>query len=202
MHNLFLGTAKCVMKKLWLKNNIITGQDMNVIQARVDSFVPPTGIGRIPRKIATSFGGFTAEQWKNWVILYSMFALKDLLPHNHYLCWHSFVLACFYLSKKAISDVEIKKADLLLLKFCKAVEELYGKEAISPNMHLHAHLCECLNDYGSVYNFWLFSFERYNGILGSYPTNKRSIASQLMQNFIQEIDMQNRPLPTLFKEEF
>ena len=50
MHNLFLGTAKCVMKKLWLKDNIITGQDMNVIQARVDSFVPPTGIGRIPAK--------------------------------------------------------------------------------------------------------------------------------------------------------
>jgi len=39
MHNLFLRTAKCVMKTLWLKNNIITGQNMNVIQARVDSFV-------------------------------------------------------------------------------------------------------------------------------------------------------------------
>ena len=80
MHNLFLGTAKCVMKKLWLKDNIITGQDMNVIQARVDSFVPPTGIGRIPRKIATSFGGFTAEQWKNWVILYSMLLLRIYCP--------------------------------------------------------------------------------------------------------------------------
>lgn len=125
-----------------------------------------------------------------------MFALK---AHNHYLCWHSSVLACFYLSKNAISDVEIKQANLLLLKFCKTVEELYGKEAISSNMHLHAHLCKCLNDYGSVYNFWLFSFERYNGILGNYPTNKRSITSQLMQKFIKEID---RPLPTFFKEEF
>ena len=33
-------------------------------------------------------------------------------------------------------------------------------------MHLHTHITDCILDYGPVYSFWLYSFERYNGILG------------------------------------
>ena len=35
---------------------------------------------------------------------------------------------------------------------------------ITPNKHLHLHLKECVENYGCVYGFWLFSFERYNGL--------------------------------------
>jgi hypothetical protein len=37
-----------------------------------------------------------------------------------------------------------------------------------------------------VYLFWLFSFERENGILGSYKTNKKNIEVQLMKRFLKE----------------
>ena len=130
MHNLFLGTAKRVMKKIWIKNDLLTKDNMRVIQARVDSMSTPSGIGRIPRKISSSFGGFTAEQWKNWVIVFSMFALRGVLPQEHYSCWQAFVLGCFFLCRREISSVELKKADLLLLKFCKSVENLYGKKRL------------------------------------------------------------------------
>ena len=49
---------------------------------------------------------------------------------------------------------------------------------------MHGHLKDVLRDYGPVYNFWLFSFERYNGILGNQPNNNRSIEPQLLQHFI------------------
>ena len=74
--------------------------------------------------------------------------------------------------------------------------------AITPNMHLHVHISTCTNDYGSVYNFWLFSYEHYNGILGNYLTNKRSIAEQLMQKFMHQSDSFNRDLPTMYKDKF
>ena len=41
------------------------------------------------------------------------------------------------------------------------------------NMHLHLHLAECIVDYGPVYAFWCFAFERMNGVLGSYHTNNQ-----------------------------
>ena len=92
-------------------------EQLKLIQKRVDTYLPPAGKGQIPRKIATAFGGFTAEQWKNWVILYySMYALHGILPQEHYRCWQTFVLACFHLCRWVITDEEIKKADLLLIK--------------------------------------------------------------------------------------
>ena len=37
-----------------------------------------------------------------------------------------------------------------------------------------------------MHNFWLFSYERYNGILENYPSNNHSIEIHFMQRFIQE----------------
>ena len=74
-------------------------------------------------------------------------------------------------------------ADLLLLTFCKKFKQLYGGENCTPNLHLHLHLKDCLLDYGPSYAFWCFSFERYNGLLGSFNTN-RSIEQQIMRNFV------------------
>ncbi|RXM98321.1 hypothetical protein EOD39_13275 [Acipenser ruthenus] len=48
-------------------------------------------------------------------------------------------------------------------------------------MHLHGHLKECISSYGPVYFFWLFSFERYNSILGNQPPNQRSVELQMMR---------------------
>ena len=202
MHNLFLGTAKYMMKNIWMENEILTIQHLKTIQTRVDTSMSPGGLGRLPRKIASSFGGFTAEQWKNWVTLFSLHSLQGILSDDHYHCWQAFVLACHLLCQKDLPILDLQKADLLLLKFCKDVERLYGKPSITPNMHLHAHLSECIKDYGSMCSFWLFSFERYNGILGNFPTNKKQIASQLMRRFIFEVECSHFQLPSMFQDQF
>ena len=46
------------------------------------------------QKISSAFAGFTADQWKNWTIIYSLYALRDILAPPHYHCWESFVIAC------------------------------------------------------------------------------------------------------------
>ena len=51
------------------------------------------------------------------------------------------------------------------------------------NMHMHCHLADCIRDYGPLHAFWVFSFERFNGLLGDQPTNNRSIEQQLMKRF-------------------
>ena len=53
------------------------------------------------------------------------------------------------------------------------------------NMHLHGHIKECIEDFGPVYSFWCFSFERLNGILGSYHTNNRTISVQIIKRFLE-----------------
>lgn len=75
--------------------------------------------------------------------------------------------------------------DLLFSQVSKMAEGLYGPAFLTPNMHLHGHLKEMVESYGSIYGFGAFSFERFNGILADFPTNKRSIEIQIMQKFQQ-----------------
>ena len=63
----------------------------------------------------------------------------------------------------------------MMMRFCTMFEALCGKEKCTPNMHLHGHLQDCILDYGPVFSFWCFSFERYNGIMGDYHTNNINI---------------------------
>ena len=58
-------------------------------------------------------------------------------------------------------------------------------------MHMHLHFKNCSKEFGPVYNLWCFSFERYNGIPGSFCTNKHSISVQLMKTFIPGIYIQS-----------
>lgn len=158
MHNIFLGSAKH-MKNIWLNEDkpLITSNQLQCMQDRVCSTNVPADIGRLPRKIETKFAGFTADQYKNWVMLYSIPCLHDILEEEHLECWRSLVLACRLLCKRAVLKSDITLADILLLKFCERVESLYGKGATTPNMHMHLHLKDTLLDYGPVYAFFHMS---------------------------------------------
>lgn len=202
MHNLYLGTAKRILKKVWIEQNLISTKQFEVIQARVDSVRVPGKLGRIPSKIASSFSGFTADQFKNWTNIYSLFALRDILSTEDFECWRHFVLASRLLNQMQLSQSDVQLADALLLQFCKRVERMYGGAIITPNMHMHCHLKECILDYGTIYGFWLFSFERYNGIFESFPTNSCSLEVQCMQRFIREFSISTAHLPDVHRSDF
>lgn len=124
------------------------------------------------------------------------------LPTEHLECWRHFVLACRLLCKHKLSLTKIELADILLLQFCKKVQQLYGTSAITPNIHLHCHLKNVLLDYGPVHEFWLFSFERYNGFLGNQSTNNREIEVQLMKQFMKNSFVQSITFPEEYKTQF
>ena len=184
MHNMLLGTPKDVVK-LWIKRQLLTSQDLQLIQQRSELLSFPHDIGRIPCKIASGFSGFTADQWWVWTTITSPIVLKGILPNTDLSCWLLFVNACRLLMTRIITSDNIAQADEYLILFCKKFERLYGKAACTPNQHLHMHLRDCFLDYGPTHGFWCFPFERYNGILGGYPTNNKNIEVQLLSKFIR-----------------
>ena len=200
MHNLFLGSAKRVVKHIWISKGIIPATSFEVIQQRVNLVTAPSGIGHIPHKIFSGFSSFTADQWKNWVLYYSLISLHDILSDEHLECWRHFVLACRTLYHKSLTTSQIALGNALLLQFCR-MERIYGKESITPNMHMHCHLRSCIDDYGPLYGFWLFAFECYNGILGSTPNNSHSIEVQLMQLFVRDAEVVSMSLPGEFSSD-
>ena len=112
--------------------------------------------------------------------------MHDILSDDELECWRAFVLASRLLSSPILSNENIMLADALLLSFCRRFEGLHGQSSITPNMHMHGHLTECIKDYGPLSSFWLFSFERFNGLLGYLPTNNRLIETQVKQRFVHD----------------
>ena len=149
---------------------------------------------RIPQnEICDLFDLFTADQFKNWTLVFSSIALKGILPEEHLQLWKAFVKACSIMCRRNISKSACRTADCLLVQFCKSVESLYGKDNVTMNMHLrqlNGNLSECIFDYGPVYTFWCFAFERFNGILGSYHVNNHQIEVQLMRRFLENQDIE------------
>ena len=140
MHNLFQGTAKHIMKNIRLDPDkpLLRRDDLSRIQSKVDSV--PSNIGRMPRKIENSYGGFTADQWKSWTIIFSVFALWDMLPSADLEVWRNFVMAFSLLCSPTITETRVELAHTYIIKFCNGIQQHYGKERVTPNMHLHVHL--------------------------------------------------------------
>ncbi len=185
MHNLFLGTAKHFTLKILIGHGILTTAKLSVIEQRLAKVRIPVGLGRLPKKIDQ--GVFlTAEQWKNWTVHFSVYCLHDLISREQLQCWVHFVLACRRLCKFHITQDDLRIADALLLRFCTKVSSIFGKSVLTPNMHMHCHLKSCVEEFGPFHSFWLFPFERYNGLLGKHPNNNRSIEVQLMRRFQED----------------
>ena len=78
------------------------------------------------------------------------------------------------------------------LNFCKEFQRFYGESACTPKMHF-----TYTSKPPKPYAFWCYPFERYNGILGQYHTNRRAIESQLLKKFCHSQTYANGDIPLL-----
>ena len=79
MHNLYLGSGKHAIQ-VWIDQGILTKKHFIEIEQIVSNFKTPQNIGRFPLKIASGFSGFTADQWRNWIVIFLPFALRVFFP--------------------------------------------------------------------------------------------------------------------------
>ena len=135
--------------------------------------------------------------WKIWVNVCSAVLLKDILPPQNYRCWLLFVRSCSILLSYFVREPDLVTADLLLLQFCREFHMLHGNDCCTFNMHLHLHLKQTILDFGPAHASWCFAFERFNGILGSFHINKRSIEPQIMRKFSQSQAVHDLNLPSV-----
>src|SRR5260363_78317 len=112
----------------------------------------PSDIRRLPNKIAMcdSFSGFIADQWKNFILVYTTTITWDLLQDDDQKILTYFVQACSILVYRTINKDKLEKAHQCFLNMVMLIEKTYGSEKITPNLHLCLHIYECVMDYGSL----------------------------------------------------
>ena len=168
MHCLFLGVAKWIIKSIFINQEKLTINQLRVAQNRMDNIELPSDIGRIPPKIAIGdgFSNLTADQWKTFIMIYSTTILWDMLDNNDRKILGYFVRACNLLVTRFVTEDDLKEAQERLRDMAYLIEHEYGPEFITSNIHLALHIPDCCRDYGPIYSFWLFPFERLNGYIG------------------------------------
>ncbi|CAB4484699.1 unnamed protein product [Rhizophagus irregularis] len=98
-------------------------------------------------------------------MIYSTSILWDMLDDNDRKILGHFVRACNLLVARFITDDDLKEAQEKLKDMAYLIEYTYGPEFITSNIHLALHIPDCCRDYGPIYSFWLFPFERLNGYI-------------------------------------
>lgn len=184
MHCLLLGVAKHTLK-VWIEVGNLKESSLEKIDQRLKEVKFPPGYCTLPSAISSAFHSMKSDEYKTWVLYLSIFCLRDILPKPHFNMWQAFVRACHILLKPYITHEEVYLAHSLLRLFNETYERILGKEYCTPNMHMQLHIKDCILEFGPVYAFWCYSFERYNGILGQYQTNNKSITVQLMRKFLE-----------------
>ena len=56
---------------------------LDMIQEKSDQLVVTQDIEKIQRKILYCFDGFDADEYKNWVMLFSMYVLDNVIPKRN-----------------------------------------------------------------------------------------------------------------------
>ncbi|OAD79037.1 hypothetical protein PHYBLDRAFT_164121 [Phycomyces blakesleeanus NRRL 1555(-)] len=181
------GTAKRMLERC-IVDGLIDDKKLVAMQKAVEKVVLPPNYTSLGTKIVKEFPYMKADEWKSWCLVYSPVILRDVLPLPEFKNSIEFVNACRYFTKPNVSEEDIEKGHKCLEEFCKGCETLYDLDLLSPNMHLHLHLCQTMIDFGPVYGYWLFSFERYNSVLKNIKTNRRNgFESTFMRQFIEEL---------------
>ncbi|CAG8726317.1 10797_t:CDS:2, partial [Ambispora leptoticha] len=167
MHCLFLGIGKWIMKQCLLNNNKLSRDQLIIIEKRISNVKVSSEIRRIPSKVARGsegFNRFTADQWR---VFYQVYAIL-------------------------FKQRDLDEAHTRLINMAKLIEEHYGQHMITSNIHLSLHIRQCCLDYGPLYAYWCYSFERMNGLLGTYPTSNRSIEPELMRILMKNAQVEFR----------
>ena len=125
------GAAKN-LKKIWKENNILEPHYFNEIQERFNKAIVPSDLGKLSTEIESAFDGFKADEWKNFILIFSIYAIKGILPLSHLECYRYFVIACQYICNRTINTNNLHIADSYLMKFYKNLKSCMGQKKSHP----------------------------------------------------------------------
>ena len=101
------------------------------------------------------------------------FLLQNHLHDKKFQHRIKLVNACRIFLKPSITFDEVNDAHSYLIEFGEEYENIYGSTKVTPNIHAHCHIKECILDHGGVYSTWIFGFKRDNGTLAALPLIER-----------------------------
>ena len=187
LHCIDLGVAR-QLGHLWFdtrnhQQSWYLGNKENLIDDRLNLIRPPNEITRYPRSLSHR-AYWKGSEWHWWLLLYAPVVLFGILPPAYYNHLLLLVEAVFLLSGPSITQRDLNRADACLSKFVFRVEELFGKQHVTYNVHQLLHLTKTVIDWGPVSNYSSYIFEGFNQILLKLFHGTQAVPKQIANSFL------------------
>ena len=178
--------------ELILQDPLFCKESQKVFSSRLKHLRVPYDAGRLPSSLGEKleFSNLTADQWKNFALIYAKPCLWDLLPPDSY---ESICMLCEIVQiivQPSLTDADISRLDDLLKSHHQCFQNIYGRFKVTVNYHMALHIVDMIKDFGPPHAFWYFSFERMNGVLSGLPTSNRYVEFELFTKFLQDVDIE------------
>ena len=138
MHNIFLGVIKQHTELLlsgraidpWYRGSL---RSKAIINRRLKKIKIPSRISRYPRNIEDC-KNWKASEWRNWLLYYSIFCLKDIIRQQDLDHLKLLSEAAFLLHKSSITTDNLHTARDLFYRYIHKFQETFGKKKMTYNI--------------------------------------------------------------------
>ncbi len=190
LHALDHGIARQCMK-IWGDsegdNYFISPAHELILDSYIDMLKPPVEVRKYPRKVSDRTN-WTGREYANWVLLFSIPMLKDIVPRRQFESWCWFVQAIHILSRKEITPANIDTAEKLLKRFIVDFQHFYSLENMSFNCHLVSHACLTVRNWGPLWAISsAYAFEAGNGVVKKLLHSAHGVPNQVCRSLSHRI---------------
>lgn len=161
MHLILLGVMKKLIR-LWVMGPKLEASHITKISKTLLILKNSTPIefNRKPRSLL-EFAHWKATEFRTFLLYTGPVALKNIVNEKIYENFLLLHTATSILVNKSLVQVpeNINKCHKMLKKFVLGIQQIYGKQFVSHNLHNLLHICDDVKEYGALDEFSAFKFE-------------------------------------------
>ncbi|CAG8703208.1 2698_t:CDS:10, partial [Gigaspora margarita] len=144
-----VSTSKCIVQHAWMNDNL---PKLDIKQLRFDAL--------------------TADQWKIWVLVYSIYALHQFLDEANQRFWQVFVIAVLIWSQRIITEAEIEAGHTAMMAFLQYAKQIYANIEKTGTLGHYNFIVQEALDFcvmsGGLINHIVTGSERFPEIYSNY----------------------------------
>ncbi|KAL7290770.1 hypothetical protein TKK_0015517 [Trichogramma kaykai] len=189
MHVLPLGVVR-QFAEYWFSSKrnpySLSERQIKRVDTYLDSIKAPSHLSRFSRSI-NDRKYWKSREWENWLLYYSLPIISDFDEMEEYAQhWSLIVASVHLLLKDSISVQEIQQANMLIKLFVADTERLYGKDAMTYNIHQLLHVPQSVINWGPLWSHFGYPFENGNGQLLNVVHAAKGVVSQMCRHIIRQ----------------
>lgn len=197
MHCILLGVMKDLIS-IWLgmrripvppyrDYKISTTSARKLLEQRILNMKPHVTFNRKPRSIF-EIANFKATELMYLMWYYLRYALVGILPTRLIKNFEKLSASTYILCKKEINRNELRRATAMLNEFSSEFQEIYGKGAVTMNVHLLNHFHIMVENCGPLWSYSMFGFENNVGVLKRFVSGKTDVLIQIGTKYVSSRD--------------